>query len=655
MLTKLALRNAKRSLRDYLIYFITVIISFTMIISYNIVIFSKQVSDISNMMNTFKLSVICISIIVVLIIGWLIFYITNFMLDKRAKEFGLYMTLGIEQIKIRRLFTYEFMILNVLSLLISFLLSIPFSNFLTTIIENIFEYAYIVKPNISFTAIFMSILYFAIVNLYIGIKLNRKIKKQKIRDLLYIDRMNESKKANISKNIVLVIFFIILGLFNICYFIWMFSDGENNLSFIGILITTIIEIIIIYGFTFYISDIVTYILLKNKKIKYTKDNLFVIRQFSSKVKTVGMTLGTISVLVLATIINLNVSNLFEQTYKNIMNLVQPYEITVFNLPSDNDFSSIYNFAKEQNNIGFSVEYSIYTNGEMNYPSNENKYNRSGQKIDYYIKLSEYNKLLKGIGQKEIQLNENDYIIHSDDMYKTIINKYLLEDSTIIIDNNSLKFKKYIESDLPQCFAPDAMYIIIVNDNVIDNMTSINNVLCLDTVGEISYESSYDFYDKFDRKRDRININGSYENIYSYIRMKQLYKNENNTMIITITFCLIYLSVVFILVIGTIVSVQALYDSVKYKARYKTLNYLGVSNDDIFHSIKKQLKLYYIYPVIYPVIFATFVLITLYNNLFSSYINVGEFLLNMGSGYIVFFSIYYIYYLITYLQYKKNIL
>ena len=104
MLRKLAIRNAKRSIKDYLVYLITVIMSFSLIIAFNLIVYSKDVRELSSTMMNFRLAVIEVSVLVVFVIGWLINYTMKFMLSKRSKEFGTYMILGIERKDIIKMF-----------------------------------------------------------------------------------------------------------------------------------------------------------------------------------------------------------------------------------------------------------------------------------------------------------------------------------------------------------------------------------------------------------------------------------------------------------------------------------------------------------------------------------------------------------------------
>ena len=50
MLSKLAFRNAKRSVRDYIVYLITVILSFSLIFAFNLIVFSEEVQNLASSM-----------------------------------------------------------------------------------------------------------------------------------------------------------------------------------------------------------------------------------------------------------------------------------------------------------------------------------------------------------------------------------------------------------------------------------------------------------------------------------------------------------------------------------------------------------------------------------------------------------------------------
>lgn len=105
MLGKLAFRNVKRSIKDYIIYLITITISFSLIFALNLVSWSDAVVNISENMDSFKNIVIFVNFIVIFVICFLINYTTRFMFEKRSKEFGTYFLLQLYHLHLYALFT----------------------------------------------------------------------------------------------------------------------------------------------------------------------------------------------------------------------------------------------------------------------------------------------------------------------------------------------------------------------------------------------------------------------------------------------------------------------------------------------------------------------------------------------------------------------
>ena len=121
MLGKLAVRNTKRSIKDYLIYLITVTASFSLIFAFNLVANSDEIVKLCSSMDAFKNSLFAVNILIIFVICFLINYTTKFMFEKRSKELGTYMLLGIKKKKVAHLLVTE----NILLGFLAFVLSIP--------------------------------------------------------------------------------------------------------------------------------------------------------------------------------------------------------------------------------------------------------------------------------------------------------------------------------------------------------------------------------------------------------------------------------------------------------------------------------------------------------------------------------------------------
>ena len=64
-------------------------------------------------------------------------------------------------------------------------------------------------------------------------------------------------------------------------------------------------------------------------MKYQKDNLFVTRTFASKARTMSFTFGTLSILILLSLLCLNFSSIYKGLYQTSIELTSPYDVEVF--------------------------------------------------------------------------------------------------------------------------------------------------------------------------------------------------------------------------------------------------------------------------------------------------------------------------------------
>lgn len=86
MLNKLAFRNAKRSLNDYLLYFITMALITALMYSFNSLLFSKSIQTLWKSGGFYAAMLILVTIFIVFIIIWLVHYMVCFMARKRSEN-----------------------------------------------------------------------------------------------------------------------------------------------------------------------------------------------------------------------------------------------------------------------------------------------------------------------------------------------------------------------------------------------------------------------------------------------------------------------------------------------------------------------------------------------------------------------------------------
>ena len=654
MLSKLAFRNVKRSIKDYIIYLITITISFSLIFALNLVSSSEAVIELSKGLDRFAYLLYGINAIVILVISYLINYTTKFMFQKRSKEFGMYMLLGIKKKKITKMFLLENLLIGLIALLIAIPIGFLASQFVSMVIVSLLGLPQAIFIELNLTSIGLLVLYFVIIYILVLFRANRRMKKISIHELLYLEKQNEEKIMK-KKNHRTIIFIIsvILGVLGL--YIWnsqfKLEQMSNQTAPMYLGLSMLLIIISIYGIMISVADFILSVVLNNKKIKYSKDNLFVARCFSSKARTMGFTLGTLSMLITFTLFFLNVSSINKGLYDYQINVEAPYDISVAN--SKENLPKFLEVIDEDYTIENEYIYDIYVDKTASILSTEAGYDYTSEdnRYDPVIKLSDYNELQELRNLDTITLNDDEYSIITDASGKAYINE--LDSTKEITMSNGVKLKqKEILTEGYWLGLANSTYTIIVPDDKINNLEIEDSHLVVNTKEDTSVEFETKIEEKMEDYISYINGKGKKVIEHYKISVRGALIEETNTMTTIICSICLYMAFIFIASVGTILAIQSLTDSTKYRYRYDVLNRLGVKKEKIYKTIRKQLLVLFGLPIIYPIIIS-FCLITSINNVYKTllandYIYLSYYL----EGLAVFLVIYIIYYIATYFEFKR---
>ena len=653
MLFKLAMGNAKRSVKDYLIYIVTITIAFSLMFSFNLISNSKDILDLADMMKNFRITMIFVSLIVCFVLGFLINYMIKFIFKRRSKEFGLYLLLGISKKDISLMFILENLILGFISLVLSFFVGILLSTIISSIILNIFNAPYLVKlPTNYLIPILLSLGYFLLIYLVVLLLTKRRIKRLKIHDLLYLDSHNEKSKVTKKKSIVTFIISLILVMGGLLIF-------NNEFKGVGIepdtLLVILSIIMLIGGIYLFISSFADFLLsfvLKHKTLKYNKDNLFVMRQFNAKVKTMKKSLGTLSLLITLTLVSLTFSLMFNKIFDIGIDMSAPYDVTI--IDDEENFDKYINHIKKEYTIDEVFTYHEYFN-DVNYVNDNLSYDYQGWRgTDTYLRVSDYNKLLELKGRCPITLKDNEYYIHSSSSVYDGIMDIKDKLKTIKVGDKTLKLKDVTSLYYTSSWSYGNGFVIVVPDNIVDNLKSESDTLVVDTKEETKEELNNELLNILDSdicERDP-ETGATYCYASANVFVKGYYLAMNKSVMTIMDFTLFYLAFIFTVVTGTIISVQSINDGITYKKYYDTLNKLGLSKRNILKTVRKQLLIYFLFPVILPFIINFFITTSL-NHVFAAFLPTSmTYLAFIFLSSLLFLIIYLIYYLVSYFSFKR---
>ena len=143
MFFRLSLKNMKKSFKDYAIYFLTLILGVAIFYIFNSLDSQQAMSVMGN--STYEIIDFMIqmlggvSVFVSFILGFLIVYANNFLIKRRNKEFGIYMTLGMGKMQISRILLGETFLIGLLSLAVGLLIGIFGAQFMSLLVVRMFN------------------------------------------------------------------------------------------------------------------------------------------------------------------------------------------------------------------------------------------------------------------------------------------------------------------------------------------------------------------------------------------------------------------------------------------------------------------------------------------------------------------------------------
>ena len=158
-LFKLSLRNARRQARDYLVYFVTIVMAAALVYAFNGLVFSQEIRTLSSLLDSMPLMIVLASAVVVCIIGWLVQYTTGFMLERRSRELGTYILIGLENRQVARLFLLENLAIGAVALVLGTLLGNLIFQVLRAVTLSLFHVGYTFSFAFSLKAIGLTLFY----------------------------------------------------------------------------------------------------------------------------------------------------------------------------------------------------------------------------------------------------------------------------------------------------------------------------------------------------------------------------------------------------------------------------------------------------------------------------------------------------------------
>jgi len=694
MLKKLSIRNAKRQAKEYLIFFATMIGAVALIYSFNSLVFSEAISSLMGQdSDTYytAMMTIAFSLIIAFILGWFINYMMNFVLRKRSPELSTYMLLGVEKKQISKMFLTENIVIGTAALVIGLMFGFLLAEILNAMLTGSFGGTYSLSSGFSLQAIGLTLLYFIIIYLFALIGSRRKLNKMQLIDLLRYENHNETyyiKKSWIG--IIIFCLSIVCGAVSL-YVLLKRPFGNPMDGYIAdIYIGFILDLLCLFGIFSGLLSFLHNTLGKSKRWKYRKTNLLLYRLFTSKINNMGKFLGGIATLFTLAIVVFALAIAFSITPNKSVEL-EAFDFTILHMGEEYDFFEYSRYIEQNSAVEASKVYSLYTNYDNAFMDIRNQtaamyldetdrylqpetYIYKENRHDTYMKFSDYCALRDMLGYEQVNMSENEFIIHCMPYLAEGFEEYAKNINGI--SGYDLSFAGIYHEVFSQYrgYGNGQEYIFIVPDYIAEQMDVLYSLFVANAQTSFSSRFLASLESEFDTLTflDSSSMSGAGFSDDSGFISKLLYDDkdyisgksvgETSGQELSAILPLFYLALVFCMIGTVIFSVQLLSENKKYIRHYNMLNIMGLDSSAISKIARKQMVLYFSLPAI-PVLVLSGGLISVISYLVFTggfHVPVFQSIASVVFSVVVatillFLTVYCIYGFVSYISFKQDIL
>ena len=696
MLFKLSIRNMKKSFKDYAIYFLTLVLGVAIFYMFNSIDSQQAMLEVSESTRSIiKLMISLlgyVSVFVAVVLGLLIVYANNFLINRRKKEFGIYMTLGMGKRQISKIILMETILVGIISLIVGLIIGIFASQFMSILVAKMFE-ADMSKFQFVFSkdACIKTCIYFAVMYVAVMFFNTFTVSRYKLIDLLNASKKNENVKI---KNPIICILVFLGAVAILGYAYWKVTEDVSSLTTADKILQPILMGIVGTVAVFWsLSGFIIQIVQKMKNVYFKNTNMFVLRQINNKINTMVISMSVICLMLFMTISILSSSLALRNTMQRELVEMTPVDLNLYktaNLPekylqygtygkeitstteamADSRISiteTLKNNGLDMNVLKDIVEITVYSTDDLTWKDFfgdkyidiiKTKYpNLLYNTAEQIVKISDYNKIAKLYGINQYELNNDEYIVLCDFDLQKELRDEALKDGENVLNIAGKQYKsKYDECKtgyIQMSTSHTNTGIILVPDdcNLTEDMKEqylLSANYNSDTkegkeeIEKIFVDDNSELLQNLDK--NGLNIDG---------RTKIALMEASVGLATIVTFIAIYLGIIFLIASSAILALKQLTDSSDNRQRYTILRKIGCDEKMINKALFRQIGIFFGVPLVLAIIHSIFgiqFVITIMSGLASK----KDLLPSAIATVIIIGIIYGIYFLATYLG-SKNII
>ena len=640
---KLSLRNARRQARDYLVYFVTMVLAAALIFSFNALAVSGEVRALVEVTKNLSLMIALASLAVVCVFGWLTAYSTRFMLSRRSRELGIYLLSGLTGRQVARLFFLENLAVGAAALILGAGLGTLLYQVMRAIVMAMFAQPYRFALDFSFPALGRTVLYFALIYLFALGRSQRRIRRMKVYDLIYFDRQNEDAVLRTGKPRRLVFgASLVLGMIGTCLLM------SRNLY--TALAGALCAILALFAFFISFASGVPAFFERRPARKYRGQNLLVFRGLTAKLASMGVLMAVLSVIFTATLISEGSSSVIYGILKGRTAEAACFDLYIGLEGEERDPGPYLAYIGENIPVEQERLYQVYLTGKTQVQDYlEGAYYNYNYGSDPALRWSDYAALRILAGYPAVEPpGPGQFLIPCMTYLAEPLGRY---HGTLLVGETALTPGGMYTEHLSQSYgtANGRGYILVVPDEAVEGLPVHHTAYAAKTARSVTAEQVMALANQGRFEHDR-------QENPTVILSKAYEEAKMTAQALMFCFPLYYLALALMMTAVTILTIQQLSETERYRHQFALLRKLGMDRRETARTLGRQFALYYTLPAVPAVLIAGSFIAHL-AMMPEPGVMVGWtspaviVLISLGA----FFLIYAIYTLLAYTSLKRNVL
>ena len=623
MFFKLVRKNATKSVRDYAVYFLTVMFGVCLFYLFNsidsqtaaLALSESQQSAVRVLMEVMN----DISVFIAVVLGFLVIYANGFLMKRRKKELGVYLTLGMPKGKISAVIVAETFLIGLLSLAVGLVVGIFASQGMSVATAHFFE-ANMTSFQFAFSrsASVKTVVCFAVIFLVVMLFNTFSVSRLSLVDLLNAGKKNETLRFGGRLWISVVLFLAAAGCLAAAYTMILQNGLQQSPKFTASILLGCAGTLL---FFLSLSGFLLRIVQSHKKLYFKNLNMFVLRQFNSKINTNFVSVSVICLMLFLTIGALSCGIGVADALSKDLKDTTPYGISFqYVFHSDDAKKQIRDLARHMKDDGIDLDQYAQNYAQINlyqlvdrdghsanleslmskgaYAALSGGDNESEVPLTA-VSLTDYNNTMKLQGKPELEMDDGSYALCCDlEELREAYQDYFQSGGSFSFEGKELKPAPttVLNSSWKNAEGRYDAGTLIVPDSFLESLNLSPSLEVLN----LQYRGGADETEFLQALKSVYNESAmDQETVFrpydSYYSKTELYQNAAGDKALA-SYMTLYIGLVFLIAAAAVLALQQLSEASDNTERYALLRKLGAEEKMTDHALFTQIGLYFLLPL-----------------------------------------------------------